>query len=88
MITEYRITTFDNPFDPFDEQEDWLRFDLEKGYYSDQKVARLLQMRNVPEDATQKELNEYIEQAIDDLIEVDFLNVFKKVSKEIDDMAY
>ena len=32
-ITEkdYRLTTLDNPFDPFEEFSDWFYYDMEKG---------------------------------------------------------
>ena len=79
MLRETSITTIDNPFDPFDEFDSWLAFDTENGYYSSSKVARLA---NLTEEMTDKEELEEIEKAIDRLIEIDPLDIYKKVVKE------
>ena len=76
MATECAITTFDNPFDPFEQFASWSLFDAEKGYYSNQKVARLA---NFTDDMTEKEMLEENERAIDLLISLDFTNIYKKV---------
>ena len=31
-MEEVRITTIDNPFNPFTEWDEWFNFDLQKGY--------------------------------------------------------
>ena len=79
MLRHTSITTIDNPFDPFDEFDSWLMYDTEKGYYSSSKVARLV---NLTDDMTDKEELEEIERAIDRLIEIDPLDIYKKVVKE------
>lgn len=78
------LTTVDNPFNPFDRYDDWRRFDEEKGYYSNSKVARMLQKNNVTlfGDLTQKEIDEATEEAIDEIVKYDFLDLFKKVTKD------
>ena len=75
MDHECKLTTFDNPFDPFEQFVSWSLFDAEKGYYSNQKVARLA---NFTDDMTEKEMLDENERAIDLLISLDFTNTFKK----------
>ena len=36
---QVNITTIDNPFDPFDEFDKWFDFDIEKGYYTCNKLC-------------------------------------------------
>ena len=82
MSYECKITTFDNPFDPFEQFEDWRRFDEEKGYDSCSRIARLAEFSD---DMTQKEIDEETERAIDTLIEIDFLNIYEKRKRIIND---
>lgn len=72
------ITTIDNPYDPFNQFDEWLLYDKSKGYNSCEKLARLAR--------TSKQLSNYrnnqaIEEAIDRIIELDFLGIYKKVKK-------
>lgn len=76
-----RLTTFDNPFDPFEQFTSWLLYDKEKGYNTSEYLARIV---NVSSDMSEKEENEEIERAIDEIIKYDFLNIYKKVKKEIE----
>ena len=76
------LTTFDNPFDPFEQFTSWLLFDKEKGYNSCERLARLA---NITSDMSQKEIDEETERAIDRLIELDVLNIFRKVTKNSKD---
>jgi hypothetical protein len=75
---EINITTYDNPFDPFTEYEKWNDFDIEKGYYTWQKIARIA---NLSDAMTEKEEKEEIERAILRLIEIDPLDIYYKVTK-------
>ena len=76
--TECMLTTFDNPYDPFEQFTQWFLFDVEKGYNTCSYLARIA---NFPDDATQKEIDEENERAIDEIIKYDFLNIYKKVRK-------
>lgn len=77
---ETRLTTFDNPFDPFDDFTSWWMFDVEKGYNTCGYVDRIA---HVTDDMTQKEANEEIERAIDEILLHNPLNIYKKVQREI-----
>lgn len=74
--TDFRLTTFDNPFDPFDDFTSWFMFDIEKGYNT---CGYLDRIANVSDNMSQKEVNEEIERAIDEIIKYDFQNIYKKV---------
>ena len=78
METEVMLTTFDNPFDPFDEFVPWFLFDVEKGYYTCSRLARIA--RYSEEFSTIEDKLE-TERAIDEIIDHDFLNIYKKVTR-------
>lgn len=73
------LTTIDNPFDPFTQFDAWFLFDVEKGYNT---CAYLARIARTSEQLSDQENDEEIERAIDEIIKYDFLNIYKKVSKE------
>lgn len=81
MANECALTTYDNPFDPFTQFDFWFAFDTEKGYYTCSRIARLT---NLTDDMSEVERNEEIERAIDKIIEIDVLDIYKKVKREND----
>lgn len=72
------LTTFDNPFDPFEQFSDWFRYDVDNGYYS---CAYLARIAKTSEQFSDEENNQEIERAIDEIIKHDFMNIYKKVKK-------
>lgn len=74
------LTTNDNPFNPFEDFDPWFRFDTEKGYNS---CSRLMRIAKVEDFYSEEETEAEIERAIDIIIEQDFLDIFKKVKKEL-----
>lgn len=81
MATESMLTTFDNPFDPFEQFAQWFMFDIEKGYNTCSYLARIA---HIEEDFTDNEINEENERAIDEIIRYDFRNIYTKVTKNIE----
>lgn len=74
------LTTFDNPFNPFEQFTSWLLFDKEKGYDSCERLARIAE---TSDEMSDEETNNEIERAIDEIIKYDFMNVYKKVEREV-----
>lgn len=82
MANDCMLTTFDNPYDPFEQFTLWWLFDKQKGYNSCERLASLIQP-HITSDMTDKEIDEITENAIDELIKIDFLNVFTKAFRNI-----
>lgn len=82
MSKEYMLTTFDNPFDPFEQFVLWQLFDKEKGYNS---CERLMRLAHLTEDMSQKEIDEEVDRAMDVLIKNDLTNTFKRATREVAD---
>ena len=76
MANDCRLTTIDNPFDPFEQFTSWYLFDAEKGYNTCSRLARIA---NISDDMSQNEIDEETERAIDEIIKYDFLNIYTKV---------
>lgn len=81
MDTEVMLTTFDNPFDPFDDFDQWFMFDVNNGYYTCSRLARIARYS---EDFSTIEDQRETERAIDEIIDNDFLNIYKKVTRKIE----
>ena len=81
-MKEFMLTTFDNPYDPFTQFEQWFHYDMEKGYNSCEYLARI---SRTSEEFTENENNLQIEKAIDEIIQFDPFNIYKKVSRIIKD---
>lgn len=74
------ITTVDNPYDPFDQFDDWFMYDTDKGYNSCGYLDRIARTSDAMSDA---ENRKEIERAIDEIIKYDFLNIYRKVKRDI-----
>ena len=92
MSNEFMLTTIDNPFDPFEQFTSWFLFDVEKGYNTSwflfdvekgyNTCSRLARIANISGELSEKEVDEEIERAIDEIIKYDFTNIYKKVKRE------
>ena len=82
MVNKVMLTTFDNPYDPFEQFSSWFLFDVEKGYNTCSYLGRIAKFSD---EMTTKEEDEEVERAIDEIIKYDFMNIYKKVRKETED---
>ena len=73
-----RLTTIDNPYDPFDQFLEWYLYDLEKGYNTSELLGRIVRTS----DAYTDEENEIENRnAIDSIIQHDLTKKYIKVAK-------
>lgn len=79
MNREVMITTIDNPFNPFDDFESWLMFDIEKQHFSCERLARIV---NLSSDMSQSEIDAETERAIDEIIQYDVEDIYQKVVRQ------
>ena len=73
------LTTFDNPYDPFEQFDSWFLFDVEKGYNS---CAYLGRVARTSEQLSDEENDLEIERAIDEIIKYDYQNIYRKAKKK------
>lgn len=77
---EYRLTTFDNPFDPFTQFDSWFLYDVEKGYNTCAYLDRVLNEAPSNQDPSDSAISE----AIDKIVKNDIFNMYKKVSRTLE----
>lgn len=83
VLKEFRLTTKDNEFDPFDDAVRWYIRDNELGYGTAQYIARIAR---TSDSMSLKEYNDEVERAIDEIMHYNLLGApYVKVSREIDD---
>lgn len=72
------LTTTDNPFDPFEQFDEWKAFDESKGYYTCSYLARIVK---TSDELSDEDETSAIEQAIDEIVALNVLGIYKKVFK-------
>lgn len=73
------LTTVDNPFDPFTNWDEWYAYDEAKGYCTSGLLARITKTSN---ELSEKEQNEDVEEAIDEILELFPDSMYKKLTQE------
>ena len=76
MAKDCMLTTFDNPYNPFDDFTLWLLYDKEQGYNTCERLARIAKLSD---DMSQDEIDAETDRAMDEIIFYDFLNIYRKV---------
>lgn len=75
-MKQYLLTTVDNPYHPIDQYDEWRQFDMEHGYYTEQRLAKVAATSY---SLTDLENQRNINAAIDDFIRLDELNIWKRL---------
>ena len=76
------LTTFDNPYSPYEQFEEWYRYDTDHGYNSSGLLMRLAETSS---QFTDNENAYEIEKSIDRIVAADPQNIYKKLKIEVKD---
>ena len=78
-IPEHMLTTIDNPYDPFEQFDEWFAYDTQQGYNSCSLLERITKSSD--------EISEFdkaleVEAAIDEIVVENVNGLFKKVTRK------
>lgn len=79
-MLESMLTTIDNPYNPFDDYDEWYAWDDRKGYHTPGLLARIAA---VSEELSEVDQSLAIETAIDEIVEQNVSGVHIKVQREV-----
>lgn len=79
MESKYKLTTFDNPFNPFVDFQKWYMFDCNNRYNTCSRLARIM---NVDSEMTENEVVAEKERAMDFIVKYDLNGIFFKGTEE------
>jgi hypothetical protein len=74
-MKQVMLTTKDNPFNPFTQYEEWKAFDEDKGYFTNNYLARIVRTSN---DLSEADQEAAINTAIDEIVELNILGIYRK----------
>lgn len=79
MSREYLLTTIDNPWNPFTQEDEWRAYDWSHGYYTEQYFASLA---NTSMNMSESEYDDEANRAMDEVIEQSPLGIHIKVTRD------
>ena len=78
-MIESMLTTTDNPYDPFEEFDEWYVYDTSAGYHSLSFLARIAKTSH---EESEPDESLAIELAIDEIVSENVLGIYRKISRE------
>ena len=83
-VKEALLTTIDNEWDPFDNFAEWYSRDLELARQQNRRpcCGYLAIIAACSDDVSENEFNQIMNDAIDEIVELDLSGTFKKVTRE------
>ena len=76
-----RLTTVDNPWNPFKDYDSWQNEDQRLGYSTESYLARVAADYGWNDELTNEEKDAILDMSIDTILENDFMNVYRIVEK-------
>jgi hypothetical protein len=77
-MTDVMLTTVDNPYDPFDQFDDWYAWDVRAGYCTSSFLGRIAMVSDEISETDQELALEY---AIDEIVKENVSGMWKKVTR-------
>ena len=78
-VLRLALTTEDNPYDPFDEFEEWFNFDVTQGYHT---CAYLARVTTTSTDLTEADQLEATNEAIEEILKLNLTGNYQVVERE------
>ena len=77
------LTTIDNPYNPFKHFDEWLTFDETKAREEGRPTccSYLARIALVSEDVSEKEYEQNVDEAIDEIVELNLTGKFRKIDE-------
>lgn len=75
---EYMLTTYDNPFDPHTQWDEWYVWDMMSGYHTPSLLARVVRL---PEDLPIGEEFMAVQDAIDEIVRENVTGMHRKLKE-------
>lgn len=75
---EYMLTTYDNPYDPFAEWDEWYSWDQNAGYHTPGLLARVARTSDELSEADQ---HLALQQAMEEIVRENVSGVHRKVKR-------
>lgn len=75
---EYMLTTYDNPFDPFTQWDEWYAWDMRNGYHTPGLLARV---SHAPTDLSDADEFFALQHAVDEIARENVSGMHRKVKR-------
>lgn len=75
---EYMLTTYDNPYDPFTQWDEWFMWDMRAGYHTPGLLARVSHSSG---DLSEADQYLAVQDAIDEVVRENVSGVHRKVKR-------
>ena len=79
-MADVRLTTIDNPYDPFTQWDQWYAYDtVQKGYYTSEYLARVTPYTT---DMAPAVADALLEDTIEEICALNLTGIYKKVKRK------
>lgn len=75
-MAEHKLTTVDNPYDPFTEWDQWYEFDERSGYQTTGLLARIIVFSS---EMSESQMDQAIEDAIEEIVDENVSGMHRRV---------